>query len=156
MTAYLKRFLSMIFAGLLVAGGARADGPAGETVPPERATEIVKTALNAQMDLATVRVVRLTAGEAKLEVVSLRPALYHMRGDGPAAAGTVLAFTPDKSGVVFLTRAEAGGPARHHELAWSEIAPGETFEFPVMTGDGETQTVEIRIDAKFQKPEQDE
>jgi hypothetical protein len=153
MKAFFKTWLPAVCAGLLMQGVAQAEDPAGETVAADRATAIAQEVLNARMDLSTVRVVRMTAGDAQLEVVSLRPTLYHMSGDAPEAAGTLIAFTKDKGGVVFLTREKAGGPARHHELAWSEIAKGNTFRFPVMTADGETQTLEIRIDAKFQKPE---
>lgn len=151
-----KGCLAALCSGALLLGTAHAGELAGQRVDAETADKTARKLLDTKVDLSRVRVVRMTVDGESLEVVSLQPARHHMAEKSPEAAGTIVAFTSDKESLIFLTRSQAGGPARRHSLAWDEIDSDTRFSFPVRTEAGKVEPAEIAVQAKFQRPKGDE
>jgi hypothetical protein len=145
---------TLVLAVALAAGAYGAD-PAGERVSAKSATATAKMLSGIDLDLSVVRVLRLDVGGERVEVVSLKPTLYNYQGSAFESAGTIMGFNPDRDTVVFMTRDAEGSEARRHQVAWSEVAKGDAFDFPVVTAQGQARTVEIRVAEKLQRPKAD-
>jgi len=128
---------------------------AGETLTPEAATAAYTDLIEGQsLDLSLVRTVRLTLDDGEqLDVTSLMPAKITASQDGPEAARSLVAFSPDRNRVIFYTRGEAGGPAHVLERNWADLKTGESFIFPVLTEAGEVVDTRIEVGRLLQKPE---